>query len=402
LCKKYYICSAIKRTLIKYKRLKTSVLALVLIAALSFGSVTYATAQADEKEKWEHRFSRLGIEVRADFDYLNNYAGDTIFSNYGFNGKYFNLHLGGEFGSKFSYYFRQRIIANWGTSRLFDNTDFLYLQCNINDNWAVRFGKEAIAVGGFEYDAAPIDVLYYTKYWGNIYCFQLAASASYTDNSGNNKLVLQVANSPYVYFTGAGDEWKKGLLAYSFMWSGNFNHFSALYSVNMFERQRGKFMGQVALGNKLSFDKWSIYLDYFGKAVDTDKILNDFSVVTRLDVKLKDVNIFAKGGYEQNKSEDFWTPVPKDILMTPGQSYIFYGLGVEYRPAFYKNIRLHAYVVNAQTIQDTFDPTAPYPAGETIWANATSKSANINVNVGLSWNVDFLKFIDKKFKKDNN
>ena len=237
------------------------------------------------------------------------------------------------------------------------------------------------------------------KYWGNIYCFQLATSVSYTDNSGNNKLVLQVANSPYVYFTGAGNEWKKGLLAYSFMWCGSFEHFGALYSVNMFERERGKFMGQIALGNKINFDKWSLYVDYFGKVVETKRFLNDFSVVSRLDVKLKDVNIFAKGGYEQNKAEDFWTPVQKDILMTPGQSYCFYGVGVEYRPAFYKNIRLHAFVVNAQTVQDTFDPAAPYPAGEPIWANAVQKSSNINVNVGLSWNVDFLKFIDSKYKK---
>jgi len=146
----------------------------------------------------------------------------------------------------------------------------------------------------------------------------------------------------------------------------------------------------------------SLYVDYFGKAVSTDKILNDFSVVSRLDVKLKDVNIFAKGGYEQNKAEDFWTPLQKDILMAPGQSYCFYGAGVEYRPAFYKNIRLHAYVANAQTIQETFDPAAPYPAGETIWANSENKSSNVNVNIGLSWNVDFLKFIDKKFKRDNN
>lgn len=375
------------------------VLAFALLAIFSIFTTKNAAAQTDEKEKWEHKFSRLGIEVRADFDYLNNYAGDTTFSDYGFNGKYFNLHLGGEFGSKFSYYFRQRIIANWGTSRLFDNTDFLYLHCNINDNWGVRFGKEAIAVGGFEYDAAPIDVLYYTKYWGNIYCFQLATSVSYTDNSGNNKLVLQVANSPYVYFTGAGNEWKKGLLAYSFMWCGSYEHFGALYSVNMFERERGKFMGQIALGNKINFDKWSLYVDYFGKVVETKRFLNDFSVVSRLDIKLKDVNIFAKGGYEQNKAEDFWTPVQKDILMAPGQSYCFYGVGVEYRPAFYKNIRLHAYVLNAQTVQDTFDPTAPYPAGEPIWANAVQKSSNINVNVGLSWNVDFLKFIDSKYKK---
>ncbi|MCF0207541.1 MAG: hypothetical protein HUK15_08945 [Bacteroidales bacterium] len=377
-----------------------------LAVILNLTSV-FAQSEENEKEKIEHRFTRLGIEVRADFDYQNLYR-DLTFSytdyslhtdttnlsqDYGFVGKYFNLHLGGEFG-RFSYYFRQRVIANRGSVSFFDNTDFLYLHCNINDNWGVRFGKEALAIGGYEYDAAPIDVLYYSQYWGNIYCFQIAASVSYTDNSKKNKLILQVANSPYVYYMGSGSEWKKGLLSYNLYWSGNFNHFSTLYSFNMFERERGKFMGQVALGNKISFDKFSLYLDYFQKVTDTKKFFNDFSVISRLDVRLKDVNIFAKGGYEQNKSEfpDLLSS-SKDILMYPGSAYGFYGIGVEYRPAFYKNIRLHAFVANSIRIQQN-EISVP-----TEGIYTTGKTSKLNVNVGLSWNIDFLKFIDKKFKK---
>ncbi len=368
--------------------MKTNFLAGIILSVSVLFSANILTAQEAEKEKVEHNFTRLSLEARADFDYENFNSADTAYNNYGFNGKYFNLHMGGEFGKRFSYYFRQRIIANNGYVRFFDNTDFLYLQCNINDNWGVRFGKDALAIGGFEYDAPPIDVFYYTKYWGNIYCFQIAASVRYTDNAKKNTLMLQVANSPYVFYTGKGDEWKKGLLSYSFMWSGNYEHFSTIYSLNMFERERGKFMGQIALGNKLHFDKWSLYVDYFNKVVNTEKMFNDFTIVSRLDVKLKDVNIFAKGGYEQNKAEDYniLDFTQKDILMTPGQSYYFYGIGVEYRPKFYKNIRLHVFVANAKTEQE-------YKSVD----NKTTKTDanNLNVNVGLTWNIDFLKYFNK-------
>ena len=372
--------------------MKTKALISVLLCTFVMLFAFNAKAQEEEKQKVEHKFTKLAIETRAEFEYLNQYQGDTTFQNYGFNGKYFNLALGGEFG-KFSYFFRQRIIANNGSVRFFDNTDFLYMQYNVCDSWGFRFGKEALAIGGFEYDAPPIDVLYYTKYWGSIYCFQLAASVRYTDKAQKNTLVLQVGNSPYVHFAGSGDEWKKGLLAYSLLWYGDYGHFHTIYSFNMFERERGKFMGQLALGNKLDFDKWSIYVDYFGKCVDTKKIVDDFSLVSRLDVKLKDVKIFAKGGYEQNKAEvcDLVSFEQKDILMMPGQSYYFYGLGVEYRPANYKNVRLHAYVANAETEQE-------YVFGPAI---STSKTSNLNVNVGLTWNIDFLKYLKPQFKKEN-
>lgn len=56
-------------------------------------------AQEEAKTKFEHNFTRLGIEVRADFDYENYQTNTDIYTllgtihsdstanNYGFNGK---------------------------------------------------------------------------------------------------------------------------------------------------------------------------------------------------------------------------------------------------------------------------------------------------------------------------
>ena len=116
-------------------------------------------------------FNTLRMEVRADFEYHHLMTSSSVLplthndNTYGFKGRYFNIHVGGNFTKNLSYYFRQRIVANPGSNSFFDNTDFLYLNYQITKNWSVRVGKEALAVGGFEYDAPPIDVIYWSYYW---------------------------------------------------------------------------------------------------------------------------------------------------------------------------------------------------------------------------------------------
>lgn len=346
------------------------------------------------QDSTSHRFTTLKLEVRADFDVIGEWRGvktsdvsalppqphDTAF--YGLNGKYFNLCLGGEFGKGFSYYFRQRIIANPGASSLFDNTDFLYLQYRFKERWSVRMGKEALAIGGFEYDAPPIDVFYYTSFWGNVYCFQLAGHLSYTDKEGKNKLILQVANSPYVHYAGTGSEWKQGLLGYSLMWYGTFPHFQTIYSVNFFERKRGKFVNYISLGNKLQFGWWSWYVDFQNRAFRFDRhFFDNFTVATRMDFKIKSVNLFMKAGYDQNMIDEVCihdlSVEPMDPMMLPGYGKLFYGLGIEYRPVKCPSVRLHAFV-NRSLLFPKYD--------------GMETCGTLNGNIGITWNIDFLRY----------
>ena len=138
-----------------------------------------ATAQTT----WSDAFSKFKIEARADGELFTT---DST-PNFGFHGKYFNVMLGGDFGGGFSYYFKQRLVADPGTVMFFDNTDFLYLDYKPTQNWRLRFGKDAMAMGGFEYDASPIDVYFPTTRWNSIYCFQLGFSGAYISNDGNSR-----------------------------------------------------------------------------------------------------------------------------------------------------------------------------------------------------------------------
>jgi hypothetical protein len=367
------------------KRLITKVLTTFLLASFAAFTSHFAAAQ-DSTRQDGHRFTHLKLEVRGQFD-IDHHFGVTgqpatwDTTDYGFRGKYFNLILGGEFGKGFSYYFRQRIIATAGAASLFDNTDFLYLQYRINDHWALRAGKEAIANGGFEYDAAPIDVLYFTQYWGNVYCFQLAGSVIYTDRSRNHKLTLQVSNSPYVKFVGSGNEWSQGLLGFSVMWSGNFPHFKTLYSVNFFERARGKFVNHVTLGNKVEVGRWNWYIDYQNRLVNLNRPFDCFFIATRMAYSFRDVNLFLKAGYDQNLADSPFVLPLRDVMMDPGQRCLFYGGGVEYRPHSAPSVRLHACLYMSHYL----------PAYQGLLEEKV-----LHAQIGLTWNVDFLHYFQQK------
>ena len=385
-------------------------LGLILCIILPFSAISQEESVKKEKNKKErkevnpnfkHKFTTFHLEARADFEYNYNldrwsnidpyFSGSVEQHNYGFRGDYFNFLLGGDIGKHISYFFRQRIIPAKGVTELFDNTDFLYIQYKFNDRWSLRMGKEAIYVGGYEYDAPPIDVYYYTHYWGAFPCFLLGVSASYTDKSGKNKLVLNVANSPYVKYM--DNWWGSGLLSYNLYWNGKFGPFSTLYSVNFLEYQRGKFINFIALGNKLSFNKWSLYLDYINRAAGFKKFFHDFSVVNRLDWHVSpSVNLFAKGGYEQNSAGYYYLDshdyrVDVDMLMPNNSAYCFYGLGVEYRPRIYPDLRVHAYVAN---------DVMTHPRG--YMSDYGWKDMTLTANVGVTWRLDFMKFLPEKLK----
>ena len=384
------------------KKLYKSILIIACIFTVFSSNLT---GQEEKKGNFKHSFTTFHLEARAELDYLGSYTMKPAFdgfntqyyyhwddNHYGFHGKYFNFLLGGNIGDHISYFIRQRIIPKPGTVNLFDNTDFLYLQYRFNKNWSLRVGKEALYIGGFEYDAPPIDVYFQTNFWSQIYCFHVGVSGTYTDNSGKNKLTFQFANSPYIYYTGEGNEWTKGLFSYNLFWNGNFDWFSTLYSVNLVEYECGKFINYISLGNKFTFNKWQFYIDYMNRAVSFDKFFNDFTVVGRLDWKVcNSVNLFAKAGYDQNFAEDRLVLHGKDMMMTPGAQYYFYGLGVEIRPLKYQDLRIHAFVANN---------TLRYPeyiSPVDIYA-PLMKFSTLNVNVGATWRINFLNFLPDKLK----
>lgn len=373
--------------------MKTNKIFNCIIAVAFMLSAANVSAQNDDKGSL---INVLRLEARADVEYSHHYlsdpvAGNTKFDsvgNYDIRGRYFNLHLGGNLGGGFSFYIRQRIVANPGSVSFFDNTDFLYINYRANKNWSFRLGKDALAIGGYEYDAPPIDVLFNGYYWDNIYCFQLAASATYHFTNENHLLTLQAGVSPYSY---SGSPYgSSSLIAYNLYWAGNMGHFHTVYSIGLLERARGTFMSYIALGNKLVYDKWDLYLDLLHHGNSTSQLTKNWGLVSCGNYYFSpEFSVFAKGGYHQNMDEDEMLACPSgtlpwDCLSIPGMKYYFYGVGLEYRPAVCHDVRIHAFLANYKNLvhatpTSTNDPTL----------------GNLRVNVGVTWNINVLKLIAK-------
>lgn len=355
-------------------------------------SVTNATAQIN----YNPVFSQLRLETRADFDYLNSSTEgvDEHTQNYGMRGRYFNLLIGGSISDHFNYFFRQRIIAKPGTVNLFDNTDFLYIDYRPNQNWVIRMGKDAMAVGGMEYDASPIDVLFSSIYWDNFYCFQPAVSGAYRSTDGNHMVIAQISNSPYIYYgaplnTGLGNEWKSGLFAYNLYYSGTFGHLKLKHSVNMIQRSDKNFMNYIALGHELTYDKWDFYLDLIHHAQAFNDWGHNFALVTCANFKLgKGFSFYIKGAYEQNKSNEVLEGFGNsstgfyDCLIEAGHSYIHVGGGAEYIPPFCPDFKVHFFVAN-RNVQVAGLPT----------------TNQLEANIGITWYMDIHKMVRRAVEK---
>lgn len=325
------------------------------------------------------------LETRADV--MSNFVTDSSTSdnNTALTGRYFNLHLGGNLTDRFSYYVRQRFIATDGSVKFFDNTDFLWLNFKLNSNWSFRAGKDALFVGGFEYDARPIDVMYSAYYWDNYYCFQLAASATWTSNDGRHKLMAQFGTSPFA-FTGS-PYGEQDLFSYNLMWMGQLGeHVNTLWSVNAFDNGNdlhvSGFLGNIALGTQLKYDKWDGYLDLICRSQEFMFAEVDYSVVSRINWNATDdLKVFFKGGYEYNSDDHPYISdmLNYDIMSVPNSTNCFYGLGVEYRPAICKDVRAHFFVADYN--RDMHGPTG------------TSNIESLMVNLGLTWDINILKHI---------
>lgn len=306
----------------------------------------------------------LKFDARADYNYkkIKNTEDKA-----GFHGRNLNLMLDGKINSMFEYHLRQRLNVPIGNIEgLLDATDWAYLTYHINDNFSLSAGKQVVAIGGFEYDYAPIDGYFLSAFCNNIPCYEVGLSLGFKDNSGKHSLQFQISNSPFI--TTAFDN----MYSYNFLWNGNFDFFKTLYSVNMIEYKKGDFINYIALGNRFDIGNLSLELDYTNRYHgNQDNFFDDFSVVAQLKYSINNSwNLFIKGGYDQNKAQEAGVPehLRWDVCVVPGTEYTFGGAGFEFFPLKNKkDIRIHGYV-----------------------ASSDAEPTEFTFNLGLTWKMQVL------------
>ena len=352
----------------------------LLILLLSLASLT-AFAQINKENGYG--IKKLKVEARVDFDcYSEN---DSIKS--GFTGRYLNFIIAGDITPKFYYAYRQRINKIQKDYNFFDATDYLYLGWRITDNLAMTAGKEIVAMGGVEYDLAPIDVYFNSNFWDNFNCYRFGTNLEYTTKNGKNTFTLQFTNSPF-------DDGVKysSLYNYSLHWRATFKHFGPVCSVNMYEYKKGSFLNVIALGTSFNFGPVVGYLDIANRAHGDQNqfFFKDMTAIMRCGYNFLNgkLQVFVKGGFDVNDTQYPTTHFNQifDHCVLPGTDIKFYGGGFEFYPLQGKNdIRIHGFFAVSDVHRSMLISDGLLSINDT---GCTSYQANI----GLTWR---LNFIDK-------
>lgn len=341
------------------------VLASLATTPLSHAEGSPLPASATSLEA-ESSLLRLNVSARVDWQDLTR-DGITANDASGFKGRYFMLRADGDIAPGITYSWRQRLNKANSQQSFFDVTDWVYINY-VNGNWNFQAGKEIVAIGGWEYDRAPIDLYGCSVFWNNIPCYQLGASVGYNLGAAD-RLTFQVCQSPF------HTPDFSNLYAYNLMWNSTHGCYSAIWSANMIEYVQNRYISYIALGNKFSVGKCVLELDLMNRASSGQPVFfKDCSVMGELSFAPASAwKIHAKATYDVNHSG---TDV--DFCVDDGTELTMAGGGVEFYPLLNDRsaLRLHA---NAYYSWGTNTNTADMMQSKTLYAS-----------IGLTWKMDFL------------
>ena len=282
---------------------------ILLVLAMSFSAV-FCRAQVSD----------LSIQTRGSF-----VAGPQS----GFQGEYLNLEAKGRIADGLTFVFRQKFNATIKSSDLFSATDKVYLQYNTG-SWEFTAGKVVLECGGYEYDAAPIDVYYAADYWNNgsgFFNFAVSAAKYF----GTERVCLQFGRSPFSV------EALSGLYCYNISTRGTNGWFSHIWSANFLELEKGVFSAHQFLGNRFEFGPVTTDIDIIHRfAAGSPAFFKDFSLVANVNVAAASwLNVFAKAAYDRNDSST-------SSFVKAGTERFIAGGGVEVFPVKgSRDLRLH-------------------------------------------------------------
>ncbi len=331
------------------------------------------------------------ISLDARFGYEHQSSGKTG----GFGGDGLILNIDGRIGKHFSYSFNHYLSSSNGEdSSVFDATNWLTLSYDVG-NFSFTAGKDALAIGSFEYDAYDLDCYYdmNSMFYNSISCWQWGVSAAWTNNAETTSLAFQVANSPFSYVPK-----EENMYSYNLAWYGMWDSYESIWSVNFMEYEPGRFVKMLAVGNMFYVGDFELMVDGIVRFADRGKeSCKDYTVAVQPAYNFgESFRLFGKFGVENTPADvayDFWgeylsaedkvaaneeNTYVMPAYLTGEKEYLYYGAGLEYFPLKEdKSIRLHA-----------------------VWASNNYTNRHV-FNVGLTWKFDVVgavKFLARKAK----
>lgn len=311
-------------------------------------------AQQKEDTQWddpEDHLLTLNTEARMDWQQVSTDSHSDP-SKSGFIGKYIAFKAQGTIMPGLSYTWRQRFSRPLKDGSFWDQTDILDLSYRTG-KWDFGAGKQVVAIGGYEYNRAPIDLMCPNLFVTNVACYQFGISAGYNVSKWDH-LTLQISQSP---FATAGH---RNLYAYNLLWSGSRPigsrfRLENIWSVNEIEFGKGEYCNYVALGNKLVFDdRLSLLVDLMTRTYPDNNLFKNNTFMGELswDITPK-WRITAKASYDCNRGVNLteatevargtqtaigggvveWFPVRSARHLLRLHAAAFYSKGTNYNPS---------------------------------------------------------------------
>ena len=328
----------------------TGMTMIALLLSVAAAAQEPADETAKEPSKWQPKITQLYFDTRASFhqewdegQYKNQFTGD-----------HFNLNIRGSLTDKLDFRIRQRLNKKVFDERnMFNATDFLYLRWQATPKLALTAGKNALFIGGYEFDAVPIDVYYYSNFCNNLYQgFAFGVNAEYA-LAEHQTLAFQLCNSPLSLGF-------QNLYAFNLAWTGRFAPWwSTLWSVNFVQDEFHRTANYIALGNRLVFGGLAVDVEWINRAgAGQRNFFSDYTVISKIIWTVGKWNLCAKGGYESNDIANVDAEGRAlDLAVAPGTRNVYAGCGVEFFPLPDRDrLRLHAVYFKSSSIGvDNFD-----------------------------------------------
>lgn len=334
---------------------------LTIAGLLLFATTAHIKAQ-EFKPDFIKQNANLQFETRIDAN--NEFDGDFFKTH--FNCKNFNIVLKGKLSERISYKFRHRLNRSaTGEDNFLKATDQAWIAFSATDKFTITAGKQTVALGGFEYDYAPIDMYIPSILYNNIPGYKIGVDLGFAVGKGDWH--FQVTNGS---LSPQEETDKHSFMNYSFAFNGQYvAGINYRHSVNFFEYQKGKFVNIIALGHQFNISKFTLEADLTNRAFTDDmKFFKDYTLTGNFKYDFGKVVGFVKLGYDENGN---YVDMPNVIGAREAQ--LIYGVGFEYYPFTSRSLRFHAFYSSYQ--YDMLN---------------TSKAASNLINFGVRWDVRLL------------
>lgn len=306
--------------------------------------------------------AELSVIPRVDFNGLPPLNGNGN-SNFNFSNSALYTELEGDFNEHLSFYLCNHWFARH-PENLYDNTwhsDYPNWLDAANvtystGNWSFTAGKDGMAVGTFEMDANDYDIyMDMSSYlWYMLQTYQWGVKVGYELPSETTTFELQATTSPF-----GTRPFSSKLYAYALKVSGEYGKYSGIWSANMMEIEKGKYVSMLALGNKIELGNFDLTLDWSNRAIGTSRFFNqEMGFSGMLQYNMPKLELFGKIGYEltHGNEEIFLCQYDDkeeceydggDLLpdgLQKGKDLMYGGVGANWYPLKERDLRLHSVV----------------------------------------------------------